>query len=169
MRRIFRPLAVLLVFGTLFSGASPNPGSAPKEIVDAYGKFKNAMRWNSPVALRNLVYEYSTPDFTSNYGGRKGDLYMEVENVIQMGRMVEKVLKVELTIVEAKTRGANCEVTLRMRGEIIGQMDGKRQLVTMNMLSRDTWIKTTAGWKVKHAHGLSESMTMKPYTPKRGR
>ncbi|HRI44873.1 MAG TPA: hypothetical protein PLL78_07030 [Fimbriimonadaceae bacterium] len=169
MRRNLKPLAVLLATCALFSAASADRHGTPKEIAEAYAKFQNAFRWNSPVALRNLVYDYSTPDFTSNYGGLRGDLYMEVENVIQMGRMVEKVRRADLAITGVAIHGQTCQVTVRMNGQFIGQMGGKRQLVTMNMLSRDTWIKTTAGWKIKHSHGLSQSMTTKPYSGKRGR
>lgn len=172
MRRMTKPLAVLAAACSLLTAATADRQEAPKEIADAYAKFLNAFRWNSPVALRNLVYDYSTPDFTSNYGGQRVDLYQEVDNVIQMGRMVEKVLHVDLKVIGVKTKGATCEVTTRMNGQFIGQMGGQRQLVTMNMTARDTWIKTTAGWKINHSHQLSESVAMKPYKParsKRGR
>ena len=84
-------LVVLAVAAVSNVWAGPKP--LPKPITDAMAKFENALKWNSPVALRNLVFEYSMPEYTSTMMGQKLDLYGEVENTIMFGKMIEKVKK----------------------------------------------------------------------------
>lgn len=159
-------LVVLAVAAVSNVWAGPKP--LPKPITDAMAKFENALKWNSPVALRNLVFEYSMPEYTSTMMGQKLDLYGEVENTIMFGKMIEKVKKVDMKINGWKWNSpTSIDINVRMSGQMVMNMGKERVLATVDNTSVETWVNSNGNWRILRTNIIKEHFSSKPMKGKK--
>lgn len=157
----------LLVAGLALSALSFAEKPLPVEIKQATEKFGAAIRWNSPGVLRNLIYEYSTPEYTSEMEGRKLDLYGEVESVAMFAKTVQKVYSCKTRIVSYRWCGPNVEMTYAMSGDFLMVMGPKPQRVHIDSVYSSVWTSAYGGWKMMSQKPVKEKMT--PVNGRRGR
>ena len=157
---MFRQLAAMacaLVFCLQGSQVRAEDAEMRKTLGAQYAKFNQGLIKKDIKSMFSLL----TPDAKFiEVGGQKTTRE-------QMHQMMEQMLstmslsKATSTIDKLNVSGdtAIAEVTLRSSGAMKGQ-DKKTHLVGYVSKSRDTWTKTSEGWKLKQIVAVSENMTM---------
>lgn len=167
--KLMRTLFIAAAAALVVTAMAATKDEARQYIEGVYAKFANAVKWNSPVAMRNIVYEYCTPDFKAvEYNGRRGDLYTEVDSIITFGRMVDKVYAVDLKLNSFTRRGDRATAVHTIKVDMLANNQGKRERMNIEARIEHSWIKMPSGWKIYAGRTLSEKVTMKPMaTPKK--
>ena len=103
-----------------------------------------------------------TDDYTSKNKEGKISTRKEAEAESDAAAaMIKEVQKIETKVEEVK-EGANGEVTVMISaaGSIVLTLEGQEHKVEGESKSRDIWVKTSPGWKIKSHEVLESSRTV---------
>ncbi|HRF60928.1 MAG TPA: hypothetical protein PLH94_13570 [Fimbriimonadaceae bacterium] len=162
----FLSLAVLgaaLLVPAFAAGPQVNPDV--KAIQDAYAKLAHAYKWRSPVAIRNLQYEYSMPDYVRL--DAKGRVIATLYEVVADNPVPDKVLKVAMKATPISV--SKDRIWLNSAIDIEEVFKGPKGNVWVGYRSvvKSLWVRTSGGWKVQSTQTVSESMNERPYRARR--
>ncbi len=152
--------AVVLALSITGSGRADVKGELEKE----FDKYIKAYLNHDLKAIEAMC----TPDFTEKMGGkvynRKQALDMMKQEFASMPKGGTATIKVEKVTPKGNT--AIAEASGMFKNKVKGQ-DGKMHEMVGSGKSRETFVKTAAGWKVKMVEELTMTMTMdgKPFDP----
>lgn len=156
-------LGAALATGALAAGPKTNPDV--KAIQDAYAKLAHAYKWRSPVAIRNLQYDYSMPDYVRL--DKKGNVIATLYEVVADNPMPNKVLKVSMTATPLSVGKDRIWVDSAIHIEEV--FNGPKGDTWLGYRTRvkSLWVRTSGGWKVQSTQTLSESVNERPYRRRR--
>lgn len=156
-------LGAALVVSAFAAGPKTNPDV--KAIQAAYSKLAHAYKWKSPVAIRNLQYEYSMPDYVRL--DSKGNVIATLYEVVADNPMPDKVLKVAMTATPISVSKDRIWMNSSIHIEEVFKGPKGNMWVGYRSVVKSLWVRTSGGWKVQSTQTVSESVNERPYRARR--
>ncbi|MGV3618984.1 MAG: nuclear transport factor 2 family protein [Fimbriimonas sp.] len=162
-----KPLALLSIPLVLLTSGAQAQADPKKQLQAIYTELDGYLVKKQVDKAERLMTQYGHPDFVYIRADGRRQTYKEcmAEMKASMGPAT-KMLKSRTRIVKAATKGST--VLVDTNGEWAMNMpgpDGKAHTFAGVTKTKDTWVKTPGGWKMKEVKTLSEKMTMdgKPF------
>lgn len=166
MRRLAAAL-IGLTFVSMFAGtAAAKDAAVRKAIAAEYAKFSRAAKNKDVKAALSI----GTPDLTVRQpdGQQMNRQQLEAMLSLQMN-MVKQVKRVDIAIASLSVRGkqAVALVNMTLSGVVEDAQGKEREVISQNM-SRDTWVKTDKGWRMKRSESVNSAPhNRRPGSPRR--
>lgn len=155
-----RRLALLLLACASVALAAPADDTAIRSKYDLYTK---AYKTHNV----KMIVDLTTDDYTSKVSNGKEVDRATFAQVMegQVNTATSETLKVDKLDVHGVE--ATAVVTEKVRNDLKNPLTGQRSVVESSNTCRDTWVRTSAGWRLKHSETLAESLLVdgKPYKP----
>ena len=143
-------VATLWVAGLLIgvSGAvRANDADVKKTLEVQYAKEIAASKAKDVNALMAL----STPDFKVKMNGGKILTYAEVkQDFKEQFAHTQSIKELSVKITALKVTGDKAVATVQQKAVIVATVQGKVMTLSSEQTSNDTWVKTSAGWKLSY-------------------
>ena len=82
--------------------------------------------------------------------------------------MIEKVNKVHMKVMGWKWNSpSNIDVTVRMGGQMVMNMNNQRVLSTVDHTAVETWVNSNGNWKILRTNILKEHFSSRPIKGKK--
>lgn len=152
---IQKAVATALILALATGPGRAEDAAVRGQIEAQMARFQKAFRNKELAAMRSIT----TPDFTMKSPDGTVSSRKEAESVIaaemkSIRSIKEWTLKIERLTVKGNV--ATAIVSERMVAQVANPL-GKDRLSVANARMRETWIKTSAGWRYKRAEALSAS------------
>jgi hypothetical protein len=165
MRFARRLIGVAMVVALFGASAAADTAAVRKDLEKKYATIDRA------ATERNLkgIFANTTADFTmTDHSGKRLTRAQAEQLLSKQMRQLPSDTKIKSAIIKLTVAGkrASADVRGEMSATLTGQ-DRKPHSMVASSVTRDTWVATKAGWKLKASVEVSTGMSMdgKPFNP----
>ena len=109
----------------------------------------------------HAIMALAAPGFTMKMGGRVLNARQAEQELKREIVFIETIRRVVLTIQSFKLQGKRAIATVSVSFAGTTEDDrGRRHTLTMDGITRDTWIKTPHGWRIQHVDTVKSRSTL---------
>ncbi|MHB2019258.1 MAG: nuclear transport factor 2 family protein [Candidatus Xenobia bacterium] len=152
-------LLALLLIVPVFAAPSADEAALRAQ----YAIYSNAYKTKHVQDIMNLT----TPDYTSKIGNGKVLQRDEFEHVMES--QVKTATSEALNVDHVTVRGNSATTVIRetVVNDLKSPLTDEKAIVQSTCMCREQWVRTPAGWRLKHSETLSESYLLngKPFKP----